>query len=120
MFTAIKNRAGIIIGFIFLAIGVGAVALFGTGALPVDSPMLSEIENFPERFSVVGFPATSGKQVAIVKDGITLNIVIVPDGWPNVENPWHPPEGTVVLFSDLAGKGDLYDGEKFLRRKQEF
>lgn len=71
-----------------------------------DAPQIVEetIENIP-----------SDTTLALIKDGIVANVVVVPQGWPNVPNAWQPPHGYEVVMSANAGIGYQYKDGKWIR-----
>ena len=49
-------------------------------------------------------------QAAIIKDGVVINVVVLPDDWTNESKDWSPPEGcTVELLKSGTGIGDSFD-----------
>jgi len=50
-------------------------------------------------------------RLAIVKDGVVVNVTKVADDWTGVEGEWQPPDGAMVVPSDEAAPGWLHDGE---------
>lgn len=57
------------------------------------------------------------KKCAVIKNGTVLDVVILPDGWPKVENAWPVPEGCEVVDCKRAGKNDTYRDGKFYRKQ---
>ncbi len=78
---------------------IGAVFLVAVSALLMATPVFAQAD----------------KNAALVKDGVVINVIVLPDGWPNVENAWKPPAGHEVIFSNEAGPGDTYANGKFTR-----
>ena len=58
-------------------------------------------------------------RAAIIENGKVVNTIVLPDGWPNVPNPWPAPEGCEVVESAAAGIGETYDGSRFDRAAKE-
>lgn len=54
--------------------------------------------------------AKNEQRYAIVRDGTTENVVV----WDG-ESEWSAPEGTLLVQSDEAAPGDIYDGKTFTR-----
>lgn len=53
------------------------------------------------------------KRAAIIKSGKVENVILLDENWTGASKEWQAPEGTSVVFSDVAGMGDSYDGSIF-------
>jgi len=78
------------------------------------------LENGKEVKYVEQIKTPSTTRAGVVKDGEIINIVVVPEGWPNVPNAWTPPTGTEVILMEEVSKGDYYDGDRLLTRQDYF
>ena len=104
--------------FLFTRNNDGHIQSLGANVFSKDEINLPiDIENDPDvqGFKKLEKEIPSGTKVAIIKDGKVLNSVLVPEGWPDIENAWQPPEGTTVVLVDSIGPGDVYDGAEFYR-----
>lgn len=94
------NTKKIILGIL----GIGIVLAGG-----VDS--ISQNPNFTS----IPIPTltASGTIGQIIQNGVVINSIVLPTGWPNIPNAWTPPPGTQIILNDQAGINDIYDGSNF-------
>src|SRR3990167_5100109 len=52
-------------------------------------------------------------RAAIIESGVVKNVILLDENWTGGSKEWQAPVGATVVFSDIAGVGDLYDGSTF-------
>jgi hypothetical protein len=57
------------------------------------------------------------RNVALVKDGVVVNMVKVPADWTGKASEWQPPENYAAIDSEHVMIGDTYTEAKGFRRK---
>ena len=106
------NTKYIIVGTVIGGITIGAL-IFSTLESP-PSVFTSETEISGNLLGDVQETDTNQK-LAVIKDGVVINTILVPEGWPNVENAWEFPTKTQGVLTSEAGIGDLFDGQTFTK-----
>src|SRR3990167_8870205 len=106
------NTKYIIVGTVIGGITIGAL-IFSTLESP-PSVFTSETEISGNLLGDVQETDTNQK-LAVIKDGVVINTILVPEGWPNVENAWELPTGTQGVLTNEVGIGDTFDGQKFAK-----
>jgi hypothetical protein len=56
------------------------------------------------------------KNIALVQDGVVVNVVTVPAGWTGKADEWQPPVDVAAIESEAAHIGDAHDGTRFVRK----
>ncbi len=56
------------------------------------------------------------KNVAVLRDGIVVNVVKVSDGWTGASGEWQPPKGHSAELNSRAMMGDYRVGDKIKRQ----
>ena len=106
------NTKNIIIGTVIGGIAMGATIF----SMPESTPMVFTVET-EVREGLLGDAQVIEKnqKLAVIKDGVVINTILVPEGWPNVENAWELPTGTQGVLTNEVGIGDTFDGQKFAK-----
>ena len=62
-------------------------------------------------------PALSSAQIrgVVVKDGVAVNTVMLPQDWTGAVGEWQPPDGSIVVTGKGGASGDDYDGANFIK-----
>jgi hypothetical protein len=48
-------------------------------------------------------------RASIIKNGIVINVIELPENWPNVKDAFVAPEGTEIVATEKANIGEGYD-----------
>jgi hypothetical protein len=54
-------------------------------------------------------------RLAIIIDGVVVNVVEVSDDWTPENSRWQPPRGTTGVLSDIGAIGDTYLNGEFIK-----
>ncbi|MDA0798705.1 MAG: hypothetical protein O2826_07455 [Chloroflexi bacterium] len=59
------------------------------------------------------------KRVNLIKGGVVVNSISMPDEWTGEAGQWQPPDGEVAVADEDAGIGYTYDGTVFTKPDTE-
>ena len=54
--------------------------------------------------------------IALVENGMVINVVLMDDDWTGAPGEWQPPSGVTAVQNSNATIGDAYDGTTFTRK----
>jgi len=55
----------------------------------------------------------------VVKGGVAVNIIVLPDGWTGIDGEWKPLESSIVIIGKNGNIGDAFDGNVFIEPVKE-